>query len=926
MALPSHIIRPYIGQIIAWISTLTFLIIISRVNYLLFHTLVEIFSILVAGGIFAFTWNTRKISYNTCLIFLGIAYLGVAALDLFHFLTFPGIFIIKTASTNTSAQLWVSARFLEALSLFLAPFFLTRSLDARLAIGLVLGFAALVLSTVLIWPVFPRCYLPGQGLTFFKIGMEWAICGLLFIALIYFFLRRKLLDRQVFLLLISSIGITVLSEIFFTLYILPTGIPNLLGHLFKVLSFYLIYQAIIVTGVIRPYTYLNMAINEKEQALVLSEERYRRIIEDQKEIICRFNKNGQLTFTNHPFCQFFGQNPSDLTNYSFKSLLSPEVQSNFNSILKKINADEPVQEYTHPILSHKGQQAWLHWTIQGIVNDQAKIIEYQAVARDVTELQSTLSELNYLKEYYRILTEEAPVSIMSFDKSGRITFVNKWHIKVFANNQMDESFFLGRHLTELPGIVAAGIGQQLASLLQGHSLSLDKIYFPEVFGGGSRYVNIRGVPLFIQGEFIGGILLREDITDQQTMVSELQKARQKAERANRTKDIFLANMSHEIRTPLNAILGLSSLCLDQGLSEKQKKRIEYIRTSAESLLGIIEDLLDLSKIEVGELRIQNNPFNLTEFADSIIGEMSLSAQEKGLGLELIQDPKLPEFVVGDALRLRQILRNLIVNALKFTEQGKVQLKLSLDSPKPSDQSSLNDLVKVIFQVIDTGPGIPKKEQDKIFEPFSYSENPDPTTYRSSGLGLTICKRLVKHLGGKIWLQSEPGQGSAFSVSLPFQVNQDEKIYQAESLPDTSSQQISTKKLRVLLVEDQPMNQIYIEDLLEGLDHEVYIAQNGQEALKRLEVEDFDLILMDIRMPVMDGLTATRKIREEKVLEKNSRIPIIGLSAHANPDDVKTYLQSGMDDYLIKPVSPEDLYKALQEVVFKTSDQERIQAG
>ncbi len=787
MILPSSRASAYLGQVLAWLMTLTCLFIISQFNYLLFHTLAELFSILVAGGIFAFTWNTRHLSRNYCMILLGVAYLGVAGLDFFHLLTFPGISIIAAASTNTSAQFWVSARFIEALALCLAPLFLTRSLSINWSVTLVLAITGLILSIILFWPVFPRCYLPGQGLTHFKIGMEIIICGLLFLSLVHLFAKRSFVDRQVLTLLTVSIGLTISAEILFTLYNQATGTPNLFGHLLKVLSFYFIYRAIIVTGLIRPYTYLNMTVLKKEQDLQQSEERYRQIIEDQKEIICRFNNKGQLIFANQPFCNFFGLDSCEPKNLSFQSLFLSHDQANLDSILKEITPSEPIQEYRHKISSHDGRQVWLQWSIHGIANDPNEISEYQAVARDITELQNTLAELDNLK--------------------------------------------------------------------------------------------------------------------------------QKAERANKAKDVFLANMSHEMRTPLNAILGLTALCLEEDLPTKQHKWLKYIQTSAESLLGIIEDLLDLSKIEVGELRIQNKPFNLIEFTDSIIGEMSFMAREKGLELELVRDQLLTEDVVGDALRLRQILRNLIINAIKFTEKGTIQLQVSSSNPDQPSLSGHSQKADILFQVADSGPGIRPEDQDKLFEPFSTIDQENRPNDGGSGLGLTICKRIVEHLGGQIRVWSEPGRGSTFSVRLPLGIHTDQLPSKPSSLSETSRQD-QAEKLRVLLVEDQFMNRIYMEDAIQRLGHTVHVAQNGQEALQVLEAEQFDLVFMDIRMPVMDGLTATREIRKKESINNNSRVFIIGLSANADPENLQEYLQTGMDDYLIKPVDPETIRQTIQKHGFK----------
>ena len=384
----------------------------------------------------------------------------------------------------------------------------------------------------------------------------------------------------------------------------------------------------------------------------------------------------------------------------------------------------------------------------------------------------------------------------------------------------------------------------------------------------------------------------------------LSREKKLAEQNAAYKSMFLANMSHEIRTPMNAIIGLNRLLLDTPLNSKQKEFVEAIQTSGENLLWIVNDILDQAKIESGKYTLITKPFNLQVVLNQIRTLFSYKAKEKGLEFNISSSDEIPEILIGDQVRLFQILTNLLGNALKFTEAGSISLQVD-------HKITENNGVQMIFSVIDTGRGIAKEDQEQIFESFHQLEDEISTGNQGTGLGLSIVQHLVVQLGGEISLESEPGRGSHFMVSIPYTFSVDKiavgEIEENISLPEN---------LRVLLVEDTFFNQLLAQELLEKYFENIHvqIAENGLIALEKIQgSEKFDLVLMDVKMPVMDGIEATKRIRQLQP-EYFKMIPILGLTANAIASQIELCIASGMNDCITKPIDPEELVSKISKVV------------
>ena len=516
-------------------------------------------------------------------------------------------------------------------------------------------------------------------------------------------------------------------------------------------------------------------------------------------------------------------------------------------------------------------------------------VGYQLEERKRTEKQLRVNE-----EKYRAIYEEAAEGIILHDRDGYILDANPYALKMFGYTPEE---FWGLHPKLL--VHPEDVNDSLAG-------------FEEILGGKitrkeHRMVRKDGSVFTaeVSGKLVGENHIQgmvRDVSERKRMEEELREAKRLAEKADRAKSEFLANMSHEIRTPMNAIIGLTDFVLQTDLNREQSEYLRRVKMSADHLLMIINDVLDLSKIESGKLELEDVDFDLKELLHNTMRTLSIQAEKKGLSLELHLCFKERLFLKGDPVRISQIIINLVGNAVKFTEKGGITVRAEPFHPERNLQNK--DKFSLLFSVADTGIGIPYNKQEAIFESFCQLKN-SGAAYGGTGLGLTISRMLVHLMGGKLWVESDPGKGSIFYFSAFFDAGDPNKVSSGQ---ERYFQKIQPAKraLKILLAEDNEMNVMVAKLTLERMGHKITVAANGKKAIHLLRQESFDLVLMDLEMPLMGGLEATRRIRQGEAGDSNSDIPIIAMTAHALSGYREACKKAGMNDYIAKPVKSDEM--------------------
>lgn len=534
---------------------------------------------------------------------------------------------------------------------------------------------------------------------------------------------------------------------------------------------------------------------------------------------------------------------------------------------------------------------------------------YVGIIRDITSRKRNEEDMRTSEATLRAVIETAVDGVIIIDPQGMVQIYNTACQRLFGygpgevigrNIRMlmpapyreeHDGYISNYHRTGTRKII--GIGREVVGQRKDGSTFPMELSVGEAVAAGKKV-------------FVGII---RDISERIEAMEAVSSAKQ-AEAANRAKSDFLATMSHELRTPMNGILGMTGLLLDTPLTSEQRDYAEAVLKSGETLLTLLNNILDLSKIEAGRFELYDRKFDPNEVMDGIAAVWESQANRKGLEFFVTNDLRGISTLIGDPDRLRQILVNLVSNAVKFTSSGFVALRVKREA-------AMGEKIVLRFEVKDSGIGIAEDVQPRLFRKFEQADAATARTYGGSGLGLAICRQLTEMMGGHIGLVSAPGRGSTFWITLPFDVVAEEeqngrKLRDATNQADTTTAVIADKSLNILVAEDHPYNQKLMLARLGSAGHRVIIANDGAEALAKARADVFDIILMDVRMPGMDGIQATAAIR--LLPPPHGTVPIIAVTAHAMRGDRERYIEAGMDDYISKPVDFGALFQIVQKIL------------
>jgi len=650
-----------------------------------------------------------------------------------------------------------------------------------------------------------------------------------------------------------------------------------------------------------------------EQELRASRKQYSTLVDNSPDIIYMLDDEGNFKFVGGAVESLIDFQPDELVGRHYSSLFRPadlpKVSYRFNERRTGVRSTREFEisippKRLFPRANGNGASVFELYAAgvyqEKVASQEKEFVGTYGVARDITARIRTARALKDSEQRFRELAELLPEILVEYDCEGLITFFNMKAIEStgYTPSELRRNFPATRlAIAEDQDTFAADIEK----LMSGETLPNEE-YTLQRKDGTTFPVIMRSTPITKRGRIIGGRALLINITRMKKAKESLEATKEKAEVANQAKSEFLANMSHEIRTPLNGIIGMSELLGGTDLTQKQRDYLSLLKSSGKALMFLINDILDFSKIEAGKLDLEEIPFNIDQVIAEVAQIFEDQIKEKEIDLIVNIDKSIPPNLAGDPLRLRQVLVNLVSNAVKFTDKGNIQITAEA-------RLTETDRTEVLFRIADTGLGIDADIQNKLFNAFTQADGSTTRRYGGTGLGLAISKRIVNMMSGNIWLKSELGRGSTFSFTVRLKNIADT----AASDQDTRSgyyqpQADEFADINLLLVEDSLINQRVAFEILRTTGMNVHNALNGKEALVKLEEMEFDIILMDVQMPEIDGLEATRLIREKLKL---SQIPIIAMTAHAMKGDRQKCLAAGMNDYVSKPIDPKQLFNALR---------------
>lgn len=632
----------------------------------------------------------------------------------------------------------------------------------------------------------------------------------------------------------------------------------------------------------------------------VTEKKFKTLLESNPSAIMIF-QNFKLGFVNNAFVELTGFSREELTRMEVWQLIHP------NSLTNPANDNVDIKNKTFSfrgefrIITKDKTEKWIDLSTRSIEFDNQPAVLATAIditERKVAEEQIQESELRY-KNFF---SQNSAIMLITDPETGNIQDANQAAIQYYGYTREK---LTSMNLSQLNVLSSEGIKREIV-----HAKNENRSYYylkHKLADGSERDVEVYTSKIMVHSSLLSYCIIF-DITERRKVENELKKAKEIAEEANRVKSFFVSNVSHEIRTPLNAIIGLTDLIIEgEQLSVRQMENLKSIKYSSDHLLGVINDVLDFSKLEAGKVELEKTEFDIYTLVNESVKTVEFKAKETGIVLNASVDPDIPAVLKGDPSRLRQIILNLLSNAIKFTHEGHVDIQVKLLKRE-------DNIAELKFSVSDTGIGIPEEKQKKLFQSFSQAESDTSSKYGGTGLGLSISKKLVELQNGQIGMKSIEGMGSTFWFTISFEVS--DKTF----LPDMNKINGRLKDMsgiKILMAEDDKMNQFVMKQIIAKWNGILDIAHNGKEAIKKLEKNEYDLVLMDLHMPELNGYEAARKIRSSESAVLNHNVPILALTADVTSETRQKVKEAGMNDFITKPSDQDIIYKKIMSALRNT---------
>ncbi len=868
-------------------------------GYLPLHTLLETISVIIAVMVFAVGWNADAGKSPGMIKLLACAFLGVALLDFSHALSYDGMPDFVTPSSPEKAiDFWLAARSMAAGALLAAAVMPWRSF-ASAATRYILLAATLSLTAFLTWlflfheQMLPHTFVAGNGLTPFKLACEYGIIAVNLATLFALWLRMTKPQPCNVATLFGAVSVMALSELFFTLYAGETDFNNLLGQIYKVISYLFIYRAIFVTAIEDPYRMLG-SLQSRLQAT----------LDALPDLMFEVGADGRYHSYHTPCADLKTSGNRESAGLSLQDTFPRDVSQRVLSALQQ--AGETGRSSGEYELETSSGKRWFEFSVVRKPVGAGQEPSFIVLSCDVSQRKLTELALEKSESLFRTLAQVAPVGIFHIDPAGRCTYVNEHYCEIAGigmESALGERWFDTIH----PADIVRFLQRWESARKELAPFSLE--YRIQVSTGSIIWVYGQArVELGTHGEVLGYVGTITDISERKRSEERLRQlngmleqrvdkrtamllgAKEEAEQASRAKSLFLASMSHELRTPLNAILGYAQLMqIEPGLPRHVVENAHEIKRAGDFLLALMNDILDLARIESGRMEMLITTFDLAEVVNECHAQNNASAATRNIVLACDENCAALR-VRADRRRVLQVLNNLVSNAIKYNRDGgKVGI-------------SCNETAggRIRISVKDSGIGISPEQQAHLFEPFSRL-GAEMGVIEGTGIGLVIARRLLENMDGRIGGESTPGAGSVFWVELPA-----DETSVAGIRPGTMREPAPKKeKFRVLVAEDYTANQVVLRLQLQTLGYETDVVCNGAEAFDQWRASRYHLILTDLDMPVMDGLALARAVRAEE-RSRGGHIPIIAITAATVREEASLCRAAGIDDVLAKPTSLDSL--------------------